>query len=448
MKRKYQRVLAQASARGHRMKTRIAQLFNTSIEAKIDDEAERQAADVAEAEALADSASTLRGGVAKVAQLRAYFEGHGPGGFGPEARRILARLWDQLPSEKPHAIRQVLTEELKAEPELIFSHFELEPMAAASLGQVHAAKLEDGKHVAIKVQYPEVAAALQDDLSAPGVLEKLVGADLGEALSTESLTALRGRLLAELDYRLEAESLRRFRRAFCADPCIVVPAVVDKHTTKRVLTMERLFGRSLPMLSLHGSDDERTAAAKILFRFAFLSPWRHRIINLDPNPGNYLILEGDAQCTGPVRVGFLDFGCTAELTEDIIDADQKLFLAMIHRDGEELRYAAHRAGLIEQAASFHSSTYRSWEETLAAPFLSREPSRLDPTWARELTDLTWRLVKTGKLMLPPSALLLWRQRLGVFSVLASLRPVLPMRRLLAELLDSGENPISLYERYR
>ena len=231
--------------------------------------------------------------------------------------------------------------------------------------------------MAIKVQYPGVAEALHDDLKARNVLRDLVGADLGDALRDDAIAALRERLDAELDYQAEAEALRRFKFAFASDPSIVIPAVVPKHSTKRVLTMERLFGRSLPALSHSGTADERNGAATTILRFAMLSPWRHRLINLDPNPGNYLILDAATEIGVPPRVGFVDFGCTASISDELAAADKKLFLAMIHRDGEELRYAAHLCGLIESATSFHSTVYRRWEQTLSAPFMSRELTQLE-----------------------------------------------------------------------
>jgi predicted unusual protein kinase regulating ubiquinone biosynthesis (AarF/ABC1/UbiB family) len=444
MKRRYERLLGQAAAQGRRLLVRAQQLIATGD--AIDDDAERRAAELAEAEAIAESASELRGGVTKVAQLRAYIQGHSS--LAPEAQAVLSRLWDHLPGEAPQAVRRVIAEELGAAPEALFQSFSDEPLAAASLGQVHAARTHDGEDVVVKIQYPGVAAALMDDLRTRDVLQSLVGADLGDALSEEALEGLKARLLAELDYKAEAESLLRFGRAFARDPSVVIPRVVPKLSTGRVLTMQRLHGRSLPEHAQTGAQEERSATALTLFRFAFLSPWRHRVVNLDPNPGNYLVLDpSEGQARG-ARVGFVDFGCTAALPDELVDADRRMFLAMIHRDGEELRYAAHEAGLIERASAFQSTNYRGFEAALSAPFLSREETALDPEWARELTDLTWRLVKTGRMVLPPAGLLLWRQRLGVLAVLASLRPRLPLRRILCDLLDDGENPLPLYDRYR
>lgn len=438
MKRRYERLWAQMAAQGRRLKAQLKQVLSTALAGQdIDDAAEHRAAQVAEAEAIAGSAAGLRAGVAKAAQLRAYVQGSVE--LSAEAQAVLGRLWDHLPGEEPQAIFRVLRDELGTDIESLFASFEPQPIAAASLGQVHAARLLDGQEVAVKVQYAGVAEALRDDLKADALLRQLAGADLGDALSEEAAAALRERLLAELDYRTEAESLRRFKRAFLGDPRIAIPAVIANLSTIRVLTMERLSGRSLPEFAASGSKEERAAVAAIILRFAFLSPWRHRIVNLDPNPGNYLIQ--------PSCVGFVDFGCTAEVPEELALADRQIFLSMMHRDGEKLRYAAHRAGLIPHAISFNSSTYRRWEQTLAAPFLSQDVTLLEPAWARELTDLTWRLAQTGKITLPPATLLLWRQRLGVLAVVAGLRPELPMRRLLSDLLDDGEHPVPLYERY-
>lgn len=440
MKRSHQRLWAQTMALGRRLRAQLSHLADSNI----DEQGELRDAQVAEASAIADSASELRGGYAKVAQLRGYLEGHQQ--LEPEARQVLGRVWDQLPGDDPEAILAVIRTELGGPPDEIFASFEPEPLAAASLGQVHAARTKEGQEVAVKIQYPGIAAALRDDLTAQRVVRDLVGADLGRGVSAESLATLTERLVAELDYRAEAEWLRRFRFALGRDPAIVIPAVLPKLSTERILTMDRLTGRSLPQLMADGAADERAGVAATIFRFAMLGPLRHRLLNLDPNPGNYVVLP--ASESAPVRVGFIDFGCATELPEDIVEADRKLWLAMIHRDGEELRYAAHRSGLVANAAVFDTATFRDWERALAGPFLSREPTQLGEAQMRELVALTWNLVHTGRMALPPAALLLWRQRLGVLAVLGALRPKLPMRRLLADVLDDGEHPVPLLERYR
>lgn len=440
MKRSHQRLWAQTTALARRLRSQLGHLLDTEI----NEAGERRDAQVAEASAMADAASELRGGYAKVAQLRGYLQANEE--LDPEAQRVLGRVWDQLPSEDPEAIREVLRTELGGEPEQVFATFDAAPMAAASLGQVHGATTKTGETVAVKVQYPGVAEALRDDLGARRLVRDLVGADLGAAVPEESIAALSERLLAELDYRAEQTWLRRFKMAFAGDRQIAIPAVHPTLCSARVLTMERFVGRSLPQVAAQASLAERSAVASVLFRFAMSAPLRHRLLNLDPNPGNYVVLNSDSAAP---RLGFIDFGCCTEVDAEVAEADRRLWLAIIHRDGEELRYAAHRTGLVglQGAAVFESATFRMWEAALAGPFLSKQPTVVDDNQMRELVSLTWKLVHTGRMGLPPGALLLWRQRLGFFAVLASLRPVLPLRRLLAEILDDGEHPVPLLDRY-
>lgn len=456
MNRSHERLLAFASARLKRLQVKLGRLLSPSgDEGGINDEAERHEAQLAEAEELTRRAAGMRGGVAKIGQLRAYLQG--ASALGPEAQKALGKLFDHVPGDEPQAIRRVIEEDLGAPPEKLFASFDEKPLAAASLGQVHAARAHDGTELAVKVQYPGVAAALRDDLESRGMLRELVGADLGGAVSEEAITTLRTQLLRELDYGAEAKSLRRFRFALGDEPTFVIPKLVEELSKGRVLTMQRLIGRSLPEVAAKGSPAERAAVAATIFRFALVGPLKHGLLNADPNPGNYLVLppaEGASPAAGSgeggVRVGFVDFGCVAELPEELREADRDLWMALIHRDGEALRHAAHRAGLIPAAKSFDAAVYRRWEKQLSEPFLApaREGARpFLPEHARELSALTWQLAHTQMLTLPPEALLLWRQRLGVFAVIASLRPTLPFRRVLAEILDDKTHPVPLLSRY-
>jgi predicted unusual protein kinase regulating ubiquinone biosynthesis (AarF/ABC1/UbiB family) len=441
MSRARQRLYTFTAARLRRLGTQLRRLWNPQI----DDAADLRAAQISEAEELLRGAAGLRGGVAKIAQLRAYLQG--AAALGPEAQQILSRLWDHAPGDEPAAVKQVLQEELGAPIGELFARFDDQPLAAASLGQVHAATLADGREVAVKVQYPGIAEALRDDLDARGVLRQLVGGDLGSAVSAEAIAALRTHLLAEVDYKAEAASLRRFAAAYRGDDTIVIPKVIPERSGARVLTMERLVGRPLPELIRGGDLAARSAVARTIFRFALSSPVVHGIVNVDPNPGNYLVLDEKPGPRGEARVGFIDFGCTAELPAELQAADRDLWMAMIHRDGEALRYAAHRQGLIPAATAFNSSTYRTWEHLLGSPFLQRGTAELTADFVKVLGETTWRLVHTGQLALPPAVLLLWRQRLGVLAVLSSLRPRLDFRRALADVLDDHSHPTPLLERY-
>lgn len=405
----------------------------------VDVTTDRRAADLAEAEAFATSAGELGAAVAKAAQVRAYLDVTGAIST-PAARALYARLWDRMPPRPPAIIRAVVAAELGAPVERRFARWDDEPLAAASLGQVHAAEDADGRRFAVKVQYPGVAEALRDDLESAALIRRVVGHELGGAAAAEALAVMRAQLLSELDYAAEARWLERFGAAFAGDRAIVVPTVDAARSTARVLTMQRLDGRTLADFAAAGDDEARRFVAGTIFRFAFGAPLLHGLFNADPHPGNYLVLDG--------KVGFVDFGSSAELSPELRDADRRLFLAMIRRDGEMLRHAAHQQGLVGDATVFEGSIWREWEQALAAPWLARGDFELTPAAVTRLIARTGELMRTRRIALPPGAILLWRQRLGALAVIAGLSPRLPFRRLLAELLDDGRNPLSLYERWK
>ncbi|HMU39901.1 MAG TPA: AarF/ABC1/UbiB kinase family protein [Pseudomonadota bacterium] len=437
MKRAQKRLWWELSSRLSRAGLTLRQWASGTV----DDDAEKSQKDALYAKDLYRAASSLRGGVAKMAQLRAYLQGANP--LEANAQNILGLLWDRAPSESPALIRQVIEQELQQKPEDLFQSFQDEPLASASLGQVHSAQSRDGRALAIKVQYPGIAESLDDDLQSNRILRELVGADLGNTLSDETLDALRKQLLEEIDYRKEADSIRLFRDFFAHDPDIVVPNVYAEWSSQKVLAMELLTGERLPSFLRSGTEAERSSVAQTILRFALECPLRHGHVNIDPNPGNYLILDRYQKQT---RVGFLDFGSVAKIPDELQEADRNLYWAMIKRDGESLRYAVYQQGLVSDVSSFDLATYRRWERLFCAPFLEREATRLTPEYAKELGELTWILVEQGKLSLPATTLLLWRQRLGVLSILSALRPVLSFRAILAQILRDN-HPIPILERY-
>ena len=436
MQRRYQRLLAFAGARIKRATAAARQAVMTDVDVTRD----RRAADLAEAEAFATSAAELGAAVAKAAQVRAYLDVTGAA-TTPEARALLSRLWDRMPPRPPSIIRAAVEAELGAPPEKLFAKWDDEPLAAASLGQVHAAEDADGTRWAVKVQYPGVAETLADDLASASLLRRVVGSELGENAVDATLEVMRAQLLGELDYRAEAGWLERFRRAFSGsgDADIVIPRVDAARSSGRLLTMARLDGTTLGAVAAADAET-RQQTARAIFRFAFGGPLKHGIFNADPHPGNYLADGG--------RVGFVDFGSSAELSDETQLADRKLFLAIIHRDGEELRHAAHSEGLVAEARTFETAAWREWEEALSAPFLSRVAVTLTAAQVARMIALTGELLRERRIALPPAAMLLWRQRLGALAVIASLAPKLPFRKLLAELLDDGRNPQSLFDRWR
>src|SRR5262249_10273369 len=156
---------------------------------------------------LATQAGRLKGGLAKVAQLAAYDPGASLGrgrGASSGARAVLGGLWDQAPGISAGSVAAVVEHDLGEAPQALFGHWEASPIAAASLGQVHAAKLHDGTDVVVKVQYPGVADSMRADLDDDGFVRRLAGAEIGRSLDEAALRALADAVRGELDYRLEA----------------------------------------------------------------------------------------------------------------------------------------------------------------------------------------------------------------------------------------------------
>ena len=420
MTRKAERFASFARAAARRFVVGARRLLTTEPGSSPVDEAE-----IAGAQELARSAGELRGGMAKMAQLMAYVEGPSDA----DARRALAVLWDRAPGADPAAIRRVIAEDLGAPPEELFATWDDTPIAAASLGQVHAATARDGTALAVKVQYPGVAEALRSELESPRLLKRLAGGEHGAALAPEASARLRDAVLAELDYIAEGRWLERFRKALRAERDMVVPRLVPALSSARVLSAERIFGRSLLAFAAEADEAARARVARVLFRFAWGTPLLHHLLNADPNPGNYLVTDDG-------RVAFLDFGCAVELDEELVAEDRRMWSAVLDHDGEALRYAVHKEGLLRRAQTLDSSTYRDWERYLAGPYLGEAPFHWTRAYARRLTELTSLLIRAGGLTLPPAGLLLWRQRLGVASVIGELDATADFSSVLTEILKT------------
>ncbi len=409
-----------------RVWARARQIVTTDPSGSEDDD---RVVDGAAERELARHAGEMKAGMAKVAQLLAYTSAGAP--------RELASLWDGVPAMSGAAIAGVVEDELGAPPQRIFERWDPEPIAAASLGQVHAARGKDGVEYAVKVQYPGIAEALAGDLASDGFARRLAGGELGKELSPAAIAALRIAVLGEVDYVAEARALERFAAAWAGDATVRVPAVNPALSTRRVLTMTRVRGLALAAMP-HDDPDLAAAVAVAIVRVAWGTPLRHGFFNADPNPGNYLVERDD---DGAVRVWFLDFGCTVDLPDPVAAADRALWHGILDEDAfagaEKFRMALAHSGLLQRADTLASTAHRDWERALALPFASAEPFRWDRAYHAELSETTRRVLAQGGMTVPPALLLLWRQRLGTSAVLSMLSPRAPFRRILREQIGTG-----------
>ena len=425
-----------------RLWARAKQVLTTDPSSSDDDD---HVVDEEAARVLAAQAGRLKGGLAKVAQLAAYDPGATLGrtrGATPAARAMLGGLWDRAPTVSAGAIASVVEQDLGKAPQALFAHWDATPLAAASLGQVHGARLGDGTDVVVKVQYPGVADALRADLDDPSFVRRLAGSEIGRTLDEGALEALAQAVRRELDYRLEAEAQARFAAAWQGDPVVRVPRVIGELSSERVLTMVRARGKTVVDVAAHGEPDVRRQAAAAIFKFAWGSPLAHGLLNADPNPGNFLI---DVEADGHAVVWCLDFGCAFDVPAEVRDADRELWQGLLDEDpqlaAERFRMALAKTGLLRRTDSLATNAHRDWERALAAPLVTHGEFHWDAAYARELAETTGRVLAAGGLHLPARLLLLWRERLGAAAVIGMLDAKAAFRRVLHDLVGSGKRAL-------
>lgn len=425
-----------------RLWARAKQIVTTDPTGSDEDD---QMVDEEAARVLAAQAGRLKGGLAKVAQLAAYDPGAtlgGRSGATAAARAVLGGLWDHAPAVSSSAIARVVEADLGKPPQALFARWDDTPLASASIGQVHAAALADGTELVVKVQYPGVAEALRADLDDAAFVRKLAGSEIGHTLDGASVVALGDAVRGELDYRAEAAAQMRFAAAWDGHPALRFPRVIGELSSARVLTMTRARGKSVVEIAASGSPELRRQAATAIYAFAWGSPLVHRLLNADPNPGNFLIEE---QPDGAAHVWCLDFGCAVEISEPAREADRELWWALVDPDSESaaerFRMGLARAGLLRRTNSMATQAHRDWERALAQPVMTHGDFAWSPAYARELAESTGRVLAAGGLGLPAGVLLLWRQRLGAAAVLGMIDASAPFRRTLVELIGSGRRAL-------
>lgn len=368
------------------------------------------------AERAAEVLGTLRGVAAKVGQMASYVDGIVPEGQRDAYEHALRKLRDQAPTSTSAEVRALVERELGAPIAELFRDWEDAPIASASIGQVHRARLTDGRVVAVKVQHTGIVQAVESDLRNAGMLETLIGSTLGKGVdSRRMLEEVKARFREELDYRLEAQRQNEFGRLFADDPRIVIPQIILQRSSARVLTSEFVEGWNLERAATL-TEDERRAYAEALWRFVFKGNLVLGMFNADPHPGNY-IFQADG------RIAFLDFGCVQPIDPGRIGPARALHRAAIERDeqafAEQVKVIMEtRGGQYEELAIAYSR--RCFEPLFASPY------RVTRDYVRELVTgigaMKQVLFKKGGnfVPLPRGMLFMNRLQFGFYSVLARL----------------------------
>jgi predicted unusual protein kinase regulating ubiquinone biosynthesis (AarF/ABC1/UbiB family) len=335
-----------------------------------------------------------------------------------EFKRTLAALRDDVKPVPFKRLRKLLEEELGGPLDEFFTDFEEDAFAAASIGQVHRATTLDGRRVAVKVQYPGVAEAVDTDLRNMQLLLPLVKR-LAPGLDVKALAAeLRERIGEELDYEIEAQNHRAVERAWRGHPFVVVPVVDTTLSSRRVLVTDLLVGRRFEDVKAL-PEAERDRFGEIVFRFFFTTLLKLRRCSGDPHPGNYLLLDDG-------KVGFLDFGLMRVVEPDYLEGERALARAVIDADAHGVHRLMAELGYLPEPDEFDPEGLLGQLASAGAWYFEPGFLRLTPQYvAQALEDSGSPRSPFFELMrretLPPQALLIRRMEGLVFSSLGELR---------------------------
>jgi len=273
------------------------------------------------AEKLVETLGDLKGAAMKLGQAASM----DPDLFPPEVRAVLARLQNEAPPMSYARVAAVLEDELGGGPDELFAQFSHEPMAAASLGQVHRARLRDGRDVVVKIQYPGIDQALRSDIDNLGMVVKTIALAHRALDGRQYFHELAEELAHELDYSREGRLAREFARASAGLPDIVVPEIVDERTSTRVLTMQHIPGQTLRTFLASSPDNaERLRVSGLLIRAIHGAFLVDGTVHADPHPGNFMVMPDG-------RLGVLDFGSVKRFSREFFEGHRDVFRLVLEQ---------------------------------------------------------------------------------------------------------------------
>ncbi len=316
----------------------------------------------------------LRGLFIKAGQLASALTNFLPEPF----RRELEGLQDRVPAGPYEHVRRRIVEELGAEPEALFAHFGLAPIASASLAQVHRATLPDGRAVAVKVQHADIEAIARLDLRAIGTILRVAGRWFGVRGLDEQFAEIEALILAELDFEQEAKNTEALGARLREAPRVDAPHVVPERSSRRVLTTT--FERGVKADDLAALADlglDRTALAERIMRAYGQLIFRDGLYHADPHPGNLLVRDAGT-------VVFLDFGAVARLTPEMQAGLAEFLMGTMERDAARVTASLAAMGFTPTAPG---SAAQAAVEELVHGVHERVLHGLDPMRFR-LADIT------------------------------------------------------------
>jgi predicted unusual protein kinase regulating ubiquinone biosynthesis (AarF/ABC1/UbiB family) len=393
---------------------------------------------VATIDSLVDQLAVMRGAAMKAGQVLSTIEFPG---LDPDQSEYLqerlASLRDNVPAVGWDEMEKVLAAEWGRSPFEVLAELDREPAAAASIGQVHRGRTHEGTEVAVKVQYPGIAEAVESDMRNLRMLSPVLRRLMPGLEVKDVLAELAQRVIEECDYELEAANHRRIARFWRRHPFVRVPAVDTSLSRRRVLVTEWVDGIGFQDVG-ERPEATRDRYAEIVYRFFYANAAELDIALGDPHPGNYLLCDDD-------RVAFFDFGMIRSLPRTYLRREGEVFAAIRNSDAGALLRALRELGYLPGlAAEWNAEVILEGMRDAGWWFLDDKPRRLTPE------DL-WRgsenfregsgaeaYEQLRRMTLPPEALLLRRMEGLLFQIASTVRAEADWGALLAELVEGAE----------
>lgn len=372
------------------------------------------------AEAVYEAAVELRGLILKGCQ----YLGARADLMPREWVEVLARLQDRVPAHDLPTVRRVIETELGRPLEAVFARFAPEPIASASLAQVHDATLHDGRRVAVKVQYPEIAELVHSDLANLRTLFRAIDWLEGD-FDLGAIVEEMGRYVPrELDFLSEASNAARMAALFAGRADLHVPEVHRELTTRRVLVMEFIDGIKITdRAALDAAGMDVAAVMRTLVDAWAQQVLVHGFFQADPHPGNLLVERGSG------RLVLLDFGLARSLPADFRAQALRLLLALLRRDPEEMADVLVALGFGARDGSRDSLVSLSRVGLAIATELATHGS-IDPARLEAIGEELLAEVRSKPLVRVPSHVVLLGRTLGLLSG-------------LTRELDAGVDPLQI-----